>query len=362
MDSRFSVARIRDFIVRAMEAVGVRDTDAQIVADVLSAADLRGIDSHGIARLERFYVDPVRGGRIAADAAPTTLQRSATSISLEARNGLGHPVSVYAMREALDAAAKSGMAIATVRNSNHHGATSFYAMMALERDMIGLATTNTPHVMVPTFGREAVLGTNPISVAIPGADGDAFVLDMATSAVAYGKLELASRAGRALEPGWAVDSAGRATVDPAAALGGALLPLGGLGVDHGGHKGYGLSLLVELLTGVLAGGVFGSALPSRDDFFDPPGATSHLFIAIDVAHFRAVRDFESDVRKLLNELRESQPADGSLRVYAPGDIEAQISRERFNRGIVIDPSVLESLNRLADELEIAPLASTKNSD
>jgi len=355
MKSRVSAHNVHDFVVRAMRAVHVCHADAQIVADVLTAADLRGIDSHGIARLKQFYVDPIRSGGIDPNATSITLSESATAISLDAKNGLGHPISVYAMNEALAAAAQSGVALATVRNSNHHGATSYYAMKALERGMIGLAMTNTPHVMVPTFGREAVLGTNPIAVAVPGANGDAFVLDIATSAVAYGKLELASRAGRELEPGWAVDNAGRPTVDAAAGLSGALVPLGGPGVEGGGHKGYGLSLMVELLTGILAGGLFGDALPSRRDFFDPPGAMSHLFIAIDIAHFRAVDEFESDVHTLLNELRESQPADGSLHVYAPGDLEVQTSQKRLEHGIEIDPTVLDSIDQLADELAIARL-------
>lgn len=353
MKKRVSVGSAHEFIVNAMLAVDVRYADARIVADVLTAADLRGIDSHGIARLKQFYVDPIRSGHIDSNATPAIVSRSATSIVLDANNALGHPVSVYAMQESLAAAALSGVALATVRNSNHHGATSYYAMMALERDMIGLAMTNAPHVMVPTFGRDAVLGTNPIAAAIPGASGDAFVLDMATSAVAYGKLEVASRSGRALEPGWAVDAEGRPTIDPAAGLAGALLPLGGPGVEGGGHKGYGLSVLVELLTGVLAGGLFGAALPSRRDLFDPAGATSHLFIAVNVAKFREPGRFKNDVHSLLNELRESRPADGSVQVYAPGDLEVQTSRKRFDHGIEIDETVLAGIERLADDLAIA---------
>jgi len=202
-----------DFVVRSLRAVGLNDSDANDVANVLVAADLRGVESHGIARLDTFYVRRIEAGVVNARPSYTTLCDRPTQFALDAGNGLGHPAGIFAMRTVIEKARESGLAFATVRNSNHYGIAAYYAMMALEHDLIGLSMTNSTHLAVPTFGRQKTQGTNPIAVAIP-ADGHApFVLDMATTGVTFGRLEVSERKGKPLKPGWAVDEDGRETRD-----------------------------------------------------------------------------------------------------------------------------------------------------
>ncbi|HMD01881.1 MAG TPA: Ldh family oxidoreductase, partial [Candidatus Baltobacteraceae bacterium] len=225
----FTARGLRAFVVRAMTTVGVSPADAELVAEVLVASDLRGVESHGVARLEKFYVGRIADGTIDAAAKATTLSETPTLLAVDAHNGLGHPVSVRTMRRVIEKAREHGCAIATVCHSNHFGIAGYYAMMALEHDMIGIASTNSGGLAAPTFGRSLLLGTNPLAYAIPAQDGDAFVLDMATTTVALGKLEIAKRLGKPLKRGWAIDAAGNETTDPDAGLAGALLPLGGYG-------------------------------------------------------------------------------------------------------------------------------------
>ncbi len=244
---------LRTFVATVLEKVGVPAEDAAIVADVLVAADLRGVESHGVARLESYYVSRIRAGQLDPKAELKTVRETPTSVLTDAGNGLGHPAGHRTMERVLDKAAQSGAAFGAVRNSNHFGIAGYYAMLALDRDMIGIASTNSVRYGAPTFGRDIMLGTNPLAFAIPAKNEPAFVLDFATTTVPKGKLEVYNRKGKQLNPGWAIDANGHETLDPQVALKGALLPLGGYGVDNGGHKGYGLGLLVDILCGVLVG-------------------------------------------------------------------------------------------------------------
>ena len=290
LTSEYRLARetdLKGFVARVLEKVGVAPADAVIVADVLVAADLRGIESHGVARLESYYVSRIRAGQIDPTPTVSTVRETATSLLIDAGNGLGHPVSKRTMERLLDKAAVSGAAFGAVRNSNHYGIAGYYAMMALDRDMIGIASTNTVRYGAPTYGRDLLLGTNPLAFAIPAKEEPAFVLDFATTTVPKGKLEVYTRKEKQLNPGWAIDENGFETLDPKIALKGALLPLGGYGVDNGGHKGYGLGLLVDILCGVLSGGAFGAGLPlprthlrrrrdrSRENRLQPQARRSH---------------------------------------------------------------------------------------
>src|SRR6202051_2213547 len=191
--TRFTADSLRNFVQRALEATGVAANDAMIAGEVLVASDLRGIESHGVARLEGFYVDRIRDGRIDPQAVATTLRETPTSLSVDANNGLGHPVGVRTMRRTIEKAQRAGCAIATVRRSNHFGIAGYYAMLALESDCIGIVSTNAGRLAAPTGGREPMLGTNPFAFAVPAEDGDSFVLDMATTTVALGKLATAKR-------------------------------------------------------------------------------------------------------------------------------------------------------------------------
>ncbi len=355
MSARYSEAELHRYARAAMIAAGTSGENADLVADVLVAADVRGVNTHGVVRLGPYYVQPMLDGVIDGRAHETDALDAGIALTVDAHNGLGHPVSARTMRRVVERAASGGCAFAVVRNSNHFGIAAYYAMLAIERGLIGVAMTNTTSFAVPTFGREALLGTNPVSIAIPGAGTDSFVLDMATTTVAYGKIETARRLGHALEPGWAVDAQGDPTTDPAAAMGGALLPLGGYGTASGGHKGYGLSVLVDLLCGALAGSAFGRA---RGRGGEPlrGGRVGHFFCAFDPARFGDPQRIAADVSALLDELRTSQPANGFTRVYAPEDKErAAIADHRAN-GIPFDDAAIAGIHALAERLGIAPPA------
>jgi len=337
------------FAAAALERVGVAPADAAVTAEVLVAADLRGVESHGVARLASYYVDRVRNGQLAARPTIATLRETPSSLVVDGGNGLGHPVSKRTMEAVLDKADATGAAFGTVCNSNHYGIAGYYAMLALERDMIGIASTNTVRAGAPTFGRDVLLGTNPLAFAIPAQNEPAFVLDFATTTVPRGKLEVYARKGKPLESGWAIDANGEETLDPSAGLNGALLPLGGYGTDSGGHKGYGLGLLVEILCGVLAGGAFGLDLPVQTD--PPrPGAISHFFAAFKVDGFRDVAEFKRDMDVELRSFKDSRKAAGQDRIYVAGEIEHEKTLYNREHGVPVHAKVWDGLQRLGEEL------------
>jgi LDH2 family malate/lactate/ureidoglycolate dehydrogenase len=343
------------FIVRALRTVDVPDEDARDVADVLLAADLRGVESHGIARLDHFYVKRIEAGVVNPRATLQVLRESPTTTAFDAGSGLGHPAGKRAMAATIAKAREHGIAFATVRNSNHFGIAGYYAMMALEQGMIGIALTNATRLAVATFGREKIAGTNPIAVAVPAGAEPPFVLDMATTGVTFGRLEVAERKAKPLHPGWAVGPDGRETTDAVLAkTKGALLPLGGAGTENGGHKGYGLMALVEILCAVLGGGPFGRDLKVPEDGIHG-GLTSHFFGAIRVDAMRDPAEFARDMDRELRTFKESAPGPGYDRVYVAGEPEFAFA-ERFAReGVPINEKVWEALDALAARLKIAPL-------
>ncbi|HEX3549084.1 MAG TPA: Ldh family oxidoreductase [Candidatus Elarobacter sp.] len=342
---------LKRFVSTALEKAGVAPDDAEIVADVLVAADMRGVESHGVARLAAYYVNRIRSGHMEARPKVETVRETATSLLVDAGNGLGHPAAKRTMERIIDKASMHGAAFGTVRNSNHFGIAGYYAMLALDRDVVGVASTNSVRFAAPTFGKDILLGTNPLAFAIPAKHEPAFVLDFATTTVPKGKLEVYSRKGKALHPGWAIDANGRETLDPNAALHGGLLPLGGYGVDGGGHKGYGLGLLVEILCGVLAGGAFGNDLPVVDD--PPlPGRVSHFFMAFSISGFRDPEAFKSDMDAELRAFKDSAKAPGHERIYVAGEIEHEKTLEARRNGVPVHLNVWNGLEKLAGELGI----------
>jgi LDH2 family malate/lactate/ureidoglycolate dehydrogenase len=312
---------------------------------------LRGIESHGVARLESFYASRLRSGKLNPKPDVQTVRETATSILVDGDNGLGHPVAKRTMEKVLAKAQEIGAAFGAVRNSNHYGIAGYYAMLGLERNMIGIASTNTVRYGAPTFGRDILLGTNPLAFAIPADEEPAFVLDFATTTVPRGKLEVYSRKEKLLNAGWAIDEDGNETLDPRVALNGALLPLGGFGVEAGGHKGYGLGLLVEILTGVLSGGKFGLDLPLPGDG-PVPGAISHFFAAFRIDGFRDPAEFRRDMDRELRTFKDSQKAPGHDRIYVAGEIEYEKTLHHRAHGIPIHAKVWDGLHKLAGELGI----------
>jgi LDH2 family malate/lactate/ureidoglycolate dehydrogenase len=343
------------FIINALEAVNVSTADATDVADVLIAADVRGIESHGIARLDHFYVARIQHGVVNPRPNERVIRENATQTLYECDNGLGHPASKRAMNITIEKAKKSGIAWATVAHSNHYGIAAYYAMMALDHDLIGFSTTNSSQLVAPTFGREKTTGTNPLAYAIPSGSEPPFVLDMATSTVTYGRLEVAERKQKALLPGWAVDGRGVETLDPVIAKRqGALLPLGGFGTESGGHKGYGLGLLVEILCGVLSGSPFGNALKVPEDGMHG-GHTAHCFGAISIEAVRDLTEFKADMDRELRTFRNSTPGPGQERVMVAGDPEREATERYRREGVPINEKVYEALDAMADRLGIAKL-------
>lgn len=348
--------RLHAFLVDALVAMRMKRDTADITATLMVQTDLRGVESHGIDMLPRYH-ELWRDGVIEMEAEPAVLRDDGATALLDGQKGLGHAVSKLAMGLAIDKARTYGIGIAVVRNSNHYGAAANYSMMALPHDLIGLSTTNTPYVaMVPTFGRAAKLGTNPISFAAPAGAERPFVLDMATTTVAVGKIRVATRWKKPIPAGWAVDDRGAPTTDPLVALKHRLLtPLGG-GRETGSHKGYGLGVMVDVLSGVLSGAVYGDLYTRSDMAQRKLGNVGHCFAAIDPGRFRPIDEFKRDMDDMIRSLRATPPAEGHARVLVAGDPEADAERDRRARGIPLAPALVDMVNRIATELGIAPLA------
>lgn len=353
MDSvRVAVTSLKAFCSSVFTSCGVSASDAAVAAEVLVAADERGIPSHGVARLGR-YVAGLSDGQMLRNAEYRILRESPASILADAGGGLGAPAAERAMRAVVDKAAATGMAFGCVTNSNHYGIAGYYAMMALEKDMIGLSMTNTAALGVPTNGRQVMFGTNPLAFAAPADREGAFVLDMSTTVVTRGKIEVYDRAGKELPPGWAVDKRGLTAADPASLLedmfyrrGGGIMPLGGEGETYGGHKGYGLAVMVDILTGLLAGSNFG---PQVADTEASSARVSQCFAAMRIDLFRDPDEFRADMDRMLGDLRAMEPAEGAERVYFAGLKEAEAAAESRRSGVALSAKVWESLGRIGAE-------------
>jgi L-2-hydroxycarboxylate dehydrogenase (NAD+) len=357
------VDRLRRLCERVFRAVGLSEADAAATTDVLLTADLRGIDSHGVARLG-FYVRGLENGMMIAQPQRRVISNTAVASVIDAGGGMGQPVSCGAMTQAISKAEDVGVGFVAVRNSNHFGIAGYYAMMALEHDCIGISMTNSFVFVVPTFARDAMLGTNPIAVAIPAGMEQPFVLDMATSTVPFGKLEVYDRLGLKLPAGWAVNGAGNAANDTPLMIKrlhsresniGGLTPLGGAGELLGGHKGYGLALLVEILCAVLSGSKYADLLYPMTEDGEPmscPSGIGHFLGAIKVEAFRPLEEFQHDMDDLIRRLKDAPKADGQDRVYVHGEKEFEEADRRAAEGIPLSGTVIAELAEIAGTLGI----------
>ncbi|HEY9054095.1 MAG TPA: Ldh family oxidoreductase, partial [Rectinemataceae bacterium] len=321
---------LEDFCAAIFMSYGVGSSEARAQASVLTAADCRGIPSHGVARLWR-YVAGLETGQMIPDARPCVLRESPVSLLVDAAGGLGAPVSLRTMEQVVDKARISGMAFGCVRNSNHFGIAGYYASLALEEDMLGMAMTNTAALGVPTFGRQVMFGTNPLAFAAPADKEKSFLLDMSTTVVTRGKIETYDRLGKTLPSGWAVDKEGRTATKASSLLedmfrraGGGIVPLGGESELFGGHKGYGLAVMVDILTGLLSGGGFGLDVMDTEI---SSARVSHCFAAMRIDLFREPAEFKQDMDRLLGDLRSCPPAEGQERVYYAGLKEREFEAE-----------------------------------
>ncbi|MET0692128.1 MAG: Ldh family oxidoreductase [Candidatus Binatia bacterium] len=343
---RIDHERLVRFVQAAFEKLGVPSAEAQIGADALVAADLRGVDTHGVIRFspQAWYVKWLSEGSMTARPNIRIVSESASTALIDGDRGMGMVIGHRAMELAVAKAKQSGIGMVGVRNSRHYGMSAYYAMQTLPHDMIGIAMTNASRQVVPTFGREARFGTNPMCFAVPADKELPFVLDMATTTAAAGKLELAARMEKAIPLGWALNENAQATDDPRVAQKARrLLPLGG-SRESGSHKGYGLAIVVEILCGVLTG-----TLTALNADQDPRG---HFFGAIRIDAFRAVDEFKRDMDRLIQELKSTPPIAGQDRVYVAGEIEFETAEERSERGIPLLPSVLQGLRDVSEQLGV----------
>ena len=354
---RVQAEPLKAFCREVFEKLNVPPQDAQVTADNLVLADLRGISSHGVARLRR-YVNGLRDGMMVARPDVQVVHETKTTALIDGGAGLGQPVSARAMRLAINKAQDVGAGLVAVRNSNHYGIAAYYPLMALEQEMIGISMTNAAVLVAPTFGRDAMLGTNPISVAAPAGAEPAFVLDMATSTVPRGKLEVYDRQEKPIPMGWATDEQGVPTDDAGRVLrnllaraGGGLLPLGGAGELLGGHKGYGLALLVDVLCGVLPGAGYVNAIyPKTPDGKPLPADVGHFFGALRVDAFRPLDEFKATMDDIIRRLKNSPKAEGQDRIYIHGEKEFEMQAERQINGVVLHPKVVADMQTIADHV------------
>jgi len=369
---RVPVAEARAFATGVLRAVGATEEEARVVSDVLVTADRTGIDTHGIQRLG-YTVARVRRG-VTRPGAPITVVRETPGTALvDGGHGFGHLVAVRAMGIAIEKARAVGVGAVAVRNSTHYGIAGYHAMLAVDAGLVGLTTTNARPALAPTRGAAPVFGTNPIAFGAPSDDDEPFLFDASMALVQRGRVEVLAREGRPLPEGWAVGADGRPAVDAGAVLRGlvsgeaALLPLGGADEATGGHKGYGLAMVVEILSGVLAGGPFLSALAGADDPASSgagssegegdaagrrPYRTGHFFLALDPGAFVDPDDFRRSVSALVAELRAVRRRDPARPVLTAGERELRTARERDAKGIPVPDALAEELRRLAGELSV----------
>lgn len=356
MDLLFNEDELRQFTESVFAAIGCPQKDAVLAADVLLSSDLRGIDSHGVARLSG-YVRLWEKQRINTTPNITIVHETATTATVDGDSGLGLVVAPFAMQLAMEKAEKYGSGWVSVRNSNHFGIAGYHAMQAVKKDMIGFAMTNASPLVAPTFTTERLLGTNPMCYAFPAGKYPPVVVDMATAAAANGKLEIAQRTGKPIPEGWAQTKTGGTTTDPhALKSGGSLLPLGS-DRSHGSHKGFGLSATVDILTAVLSGANYGPWVPPFVAFLDPlpdlPGkGIGHFVGAMRVDGFRPVSEFKDHMDRWIARFKAAKPTDGEPSVIIPGEPELEAEKVRRAEGIPLTEAVVKDLGELAAKLGV----------
>ncbi len=352
----YTAQYLQDFIKNVFLKMGSSEEDASLAAEVLISADLRGVDSHGVARLSG-YVRLWEKGRLNATPNVRIVHETPSTAVVDGDLGAGLMVAPKAMKIAMEKAKTAGTGWVAVKNSNHYGIAGYHSMMALEEDMIGWSMTNASALVSPTFSKSKFLGTNPISVSIPADKQPPVVIDMATTPVANGKLEVLQRKGEDIPLGWAQDEDGNPSTDAAILKkGGAMLPLGSDRV-HGSHKGYCLGSLVDILSAVLPGANYGPWVPPFVAYAplpeNPVGeGIGHFLGAMRIDAFRPAEDFKKHMDNWITTFKNGVPTEGHKEVLVPGDPERAITAERLANGIDLLPPVVEDLKQLAEKFEL----------
>ncbi|MGA1794702.1 MAG: Ldh family oxidoreductase [bacterium] len=347
---------VERFMVDVFKGVGVPEDDARICADVLITADKRGIDSHGVGRLKTIYYDRIRAGIQSPVTDFEIVREGPTTMVVDGHNGMGHLISKKAMDLAIQKAGTYGMGMVAVRNSTHYGIAGYYVLMAARAGMIGITGSNARPSVAPTFGVENVLGTNPLTFGMPTDEEFPFVLDCATSLAQRGKIELYGRAEKEIPPGWVVDREGKTRIDTHQILKdlvegkAALAPLGGIGEETAGYKGYGYATVVEMLCAALQGGSFLRMLSGVRDGKKVPCPLGHFFIAINIAHFTDVASFAKTAGDILREIRASRKMPGQERIYTAGEKEFLAWKERKDKGVPINKNLQREILQMQQDL------------
>jgi LDH2 family malate/lactate/ureidoglycolate dehydrogenase len=355
----FTESNLRDFTKSIFLKMGCSANDADLAADVLIKADLRGIDSHGVARLTG-YVRLWEKGRINPTPDIKIVHETPSTATIDGDAGLGLVIAPFAMKVAIEKAEKYGSGWVSVRNSNHFGIAAYHTLLAAEKDMIGFAMTNASPLVAPTFSNERMLGTNPMCYTFPAGKYPPVIVDMATSAAANGKLEIAQRTGKPVPEGWIQDANGQASVDPhELKKGGSLLPLGG-DREHGSHKGFGLSATVDILSAVLSGANYGPWAPPFVSFMEPSAnpvglGLGHFLGAMRVDGFRPVDEFKNHMDNWIERFSSAKPIHEDQKVIIPGEPELIAEKERTINGIPLIDEVCKDLNEIAQKLGIQKL-------
>jgi len=355
-DQTFSYQQLYNFTEAIFQKIGCSKEHAAIATKSLLAADLRAVDSHGVARLSG-YIRLWEAKRINATPGIKIIYETASTAVVDGDSGLGLVIAPYAMQVAIDKAKQAGTGWVSVQNSNHFGIAAHHAMMALQYDMIGMAMTNASPLVAPTFSIDRMLGTNPICVVAPAGNEPAFVADLATTTAANGKLEILQRKNKEAPIGWIQDKDGNSSTDPnELKKGGALLPLGG-DKEHGSHKGYALGAVVDIFSALLSGANYAPWVPPFPAFMPMPAeqpgkGIGHFFGAMRIDAFRPADEFKQHMDKWIGGFRSAKTIPGEEKVLIPGDPEREMEAERIKNGIPLVDAVIDDLQNLSGKLKV----------
>lgn len=356
MEVLYAYERLYDFSKKIFLKIGINEADASTATETLLSADLRGIDSHGVARLDG-YVRLWDAGRIDTSTKPAIIHETPSTAVVDGNGGLGLVIAPFAMEVAIQKAKMVGSGWVSVQNSSHFGIAGFHAMMALPNDMIGIAMTNGSALVAPTFSSQRMLGTNPIAVAIPAGNEVPFVADFATTTAANGKLEILQRKNMPTPNGWVQTKDGAPSTNAnELKQGGALLPLGG-DKEHGSHKGYMLGSIVDIFSGVMSGANYGPFVPPFPVYLPIPAimpgkGIGHFFGAMRIDAFRPAADFKKDMDNWIRQFKNAKTIDGFDKVIIPGEPEAEMEIKRKANGIPLYKSVVAELKELGERFSI----------
>lgn len=343
---------MKNFSNHVFSKFGFTDDESKIITDVLLMSDMFGIESHGVQRMVLYY-KTIKNGRIHMDSKWEIVHETPISAVIDNHFGVGQLVGHFAMEKAIEMAKKNGVGLISVRNSNHYGIAGYYAKLACDEGLIGISTTNSEAIMVPTYGRMAMLGSNPIAIAMPAQPYD-FFFDASTTVVTRGKVEVYNKKGEELPQGWTLNSTGQPSTDAADILhnineknGGGILPLGGSTEKFGGHKGYGFGMIAEIFSSILSQG-----LTSNHTHIGSTSGTCHSFIAINPNLFGDPEAIKAHFSTYLEELRQSPKAEGQTRIYTHGEKEVEAYALRLKEGIPVNENTLKEMKEICNEFEI----------